>query len=142
VPRNATGPILRATLPSYRITTDTFSIILEVESRDGTLLTGADFEVAWPGSSAFLFSPFNVTATQRLRSDVVAQQVDGQQNMRVTWAATTPVGGRVALFRLICRVNQRNVGNQVVLTLNQLLTADLTDVTAQTSVFNPVVIIP
>ncbi|MFO0096098.1 MAG: hypothetical protein ACK54K_17550, partial [Gemmatimonadaceae bacterium] len=77
-----------------------------------------------------------------LRSGVVAQTVDAQQNVRVTWTSATPVAGPVQLVRLVCRVNQRNVGNQVVFTLNQLLTGDLTDVTAVTSIFNPVVIVP
>jgi hypothetical protein len=43
---------------------------------------------------------------------------------------------------LQARVNQRSQGNQLVITLNQLLRGDLTDVTAATSIFNPSVIIP
>lgn len=143
VPKNSTGPILRATLPSYRIRTDTFSIVFEIISRDGRPFSAVDFEVAWPGSRSSVFSPFNVTTYQALRQGVTVQQVDGgQQNLRVTWASTTPVTGSVQLLRLGCVVNQRNVGNQVVLTLNQLLAGDLTDLTQATSVFNPVVIIP
>lgn len=142
VPRNGTGPILRATLPSYRVATDTFSIVVELVPRDERPLSAADLEIAWPGSAAFPFSPFNVTSITTLRSGVVAQTVDAQQNVRVTWTSATPVAGPVQLVRLVCRVNQRNVGNQVVFTLNQLLTGDLTDVTAVTSIFNPVVIVP
>jgi hypothetical protein len=142
VPRNATGPILRASLPSYRITTDTFSLVVEIVPRDGSTLSAADLEVAWPGSAAFPFSPFNVTAITALRTGVVAQTVDAQQNVRVTWTSATPVAGPVQLVRLSCRVNQRNVGNQVIFTLNQLLAGDLTDLTGATSVFNPVVIVP
>jgi uncharacterized protein YjdB len=141
VPRNATGPIVRATLPSYRITTDTFSITIEVQSRDGRPLSAIDLEVAWPGSSSFPFSPFNATSFTTLRTGVQVQQVDGQQNLRLTWASATPVQGTVQLLRLQCRVNQRNVGNQVVFTLNQLLDGTLNDLTSVTSVFNPVVII-
>jgi len=141
VPRNATGPILRATLPSYRISTDTFSIVVEVVARDGRTLSAADLGVAWPGSAAFPFSPFTVTAITPLRAGVVAQIVDAQENVRVTWTSATPVSGVVSLIRLTCRVNQRGVGNQVVFTLNQLLAGDLTDVTGATSVFNPVVIV-
>ena len=142
VPRNATGPIVRATLPSYRITTDTFSISIEVQSRDGRPLSAIDLEVAWPGSASFPYSPFNVTAFQSLRSGVQVQQVDGQQNLRINWATNTPVQGTVQLIRLQCRVNQRGVGNQLVITLNQLLDGTLTDLSSLTSVFNPIVIIP
>jgi hypothetical protein len=142
VPKSGTGPILRATLPSYRITTDTFSITIEVVPRDGRPLTAADFEVAWPGNRAFLFSPFNVTGFTLLRPGMFTQQVDLAQSLRVTWASTTPVTGPVQLIRLQARVNQRNQGNQLVITLNQLLRGDLTDVTAATSIFNPSVIIP
>lgn len=142
VPRNATGPIVRATLPSYRVvTTDTFSITIEVQSRDGRPLSAIDLEVAWPGSSSFPFSPFNATSFTSLRPGVQVQQVDGQQNLRLTWASATPVLGTVQLLRLQCRVNQRNVGNQLVFTLNQLLDGTLNDLTSVTSVFNPVVII-
>ncbi len=142
VPSSATGPILRATLPSYRMATDTFSIIIQVESRDGGTLSAADFEVAWPGANAFPYSPFTVTSMVTLRPGVVTGSVERQENVRVTWATTTPVAGPVTLLRLICRVNQRGVGNQVILTLNQLLAGDLTNVTAAASVFNPIVIIP
>lgn len=142
VPRNETGPILRATLPSYRIATDTFSIVVEIVPRDGRALSAADLEIAWPGSAAFPFSPFNVTSIAPLRSGVVAQTVDAQQNVRVTWISATPVTGPVQLVRLVCRVNQRNVGNQLVFTLNQLLAGDLSDVTAAASIFQPVVIVP
>ena len=142
VPRNATGPIVRATLPTYRITTDTFSIIIEVQSRDGRPLSAIDLEVAWPGSASFPYSPFNATAFQPLRSGVQVQQVDGQQNLRINWATVTPVQGTVQLLRLQCRVNQRGVGNQLVITLNQLLDGTLTDLSSLTSVFNPIVIIP
>jgi hypothetical protein len=141
VPRNATGPILRATLPSYRITTDTFSIVVEVVPRDGRTLSAADLEVAWPGAAAFPFSPFRVTAITPLRAGVASQIVDAQENVRVTWVSATPVSGPVALVRLSCLVNQRGVGNQVVFTLNQLLAGDLTDITSAVSVFNPVVIV-
>jgi hypothetical protein len=141
VPRNATGPIVRATLPSYRITTDTFSITIEVQSRDGRPLSAIDLEVAWPGSASFPFSPFNATSLTTFRTGVQVQQVDGQQNLRLTWASATPVQGTVQLLRLQCRVNQRNVGNQLVFTLNQLLDGTLNDLTSVTSVFNPVVII-
>ncbi len=142
VPGSATGPILRATLPSYRIATDTFSIIVQVESRDGRTLSAADFEVAWPGANAFPYSPFTVTSVTTLSPGVVTGQVDRQENVRVTWATATPVAGAVPLVRLLCRVNQRNIGNQLILTLNQLLAGDLTSLTATTSVFNPIVIIP
>jgi hypothetical protein len=142
VPRNATGPIVRATLPSYRITTDTFSITIEVQSRDGRPLSAIDLEVAWPGSASFPYSPFNVTTFQSLRSGVQVQQVDAQQNLRINWATVTPVQGTVQLIRLQCRVNQRGVGNQMVITLNQLLDGALTDLSSLTSVFNPIVIIP
>ncbi len=142
VPRNATGPIVRATLPTYRVTTDTFSIIIEVQSRDGRPLSAIDLEVAWPGSFSFPYSPFNVTTFQSLRSGVQVQQVDGQQNLRINWATVTPVSGTVQLIRLQCRVNQRGVGNQLVITLNQLLDGTLTDLSSLTSVFNPIVIIP
>lgn len=141
VPRSGNGPILRATLPSYRIVTDTFSIIIEVAARDGGSFSAADFEVAWPGSASFPFSPFIVTDIQPLRTGVVRQTVDAQENVRVNWISTTPVSGTVQLIRIVCRVNQRNVGNQLVITLNQLLAGDLTDLTANTSVFNPVVIV-
>jgi len=141
VPRNATGPILRAALPSYRITTDTFSIVVEVVSRDGRTLSAADLAVAWPGSAAFPFSPFIVTAVTALRPGVVTQIIDAQENVRVTWTSATPVSGAVSLIRLFCRVNQRGVGNQLVFTLNQLLAGDLTDLTGATSVYNPVVIV-
>jgi hypothetical protein len=141
VPRNATGPIVRATLPSYRITTDTFSITIEVQSRDGRPLSAIDLEVAWPGSASFPFSPFNATSFTTFRTGVQVQQVDGQQNLRLTWASATPVQGTVQLLRLQCRVNQRNVGNQLVFTLNQLLDGTLNDLTSVTSVFNPVIII-
>jgi hypothetical protein len=133
---------VRATLPSYRITTDTFSISIEVQSRDGRPLSAIDLEVAWPGSASFPYSPFNVTAFQSLRSGVQVQQVDGQQNLRINWATNTPVQGTVQLIRLQCRVNQRGVGNQLVITLNQLLDGTLTDLSSLTSVFNPIVIIP
>ncbi|MFN7458008.1 MAG: Ig-like domain-containing protein [Gemmatimonas sp.] len=142
VPKSGTGPILRATLPSYRIATDTFSITLEIVPRDGRPLTAADFEVAWPGNRAFLFSPFNVTGFTLLRPGMFTQQVDLAQSLRVTWASATPVTGPVQLIRLQARVNQRSQGNQLVITLNQLLRGDLTDVTAATSIFNPSVIIP
>jgi hypothetical protein len=98
--------------------------------------------VAWPGSASFPYSPFNVTAFQSLRSGVQVQQVDGQQNLRINWATNTPVQGTVQLIRLQCRVNQRGVGNQLVITLNQLLDGTLTDLSSLTSVFNPIVIIP
>lgn len=142
VPASATGPMLRATLPSYRIATDTFSIIIQVESRDGRTLSAADFEVAWPGANSFPYSPFTVTSVVALRPGVVTGSVERQENVRVTWATTTPVSGEVPLLRLICRVNQRNVGNQLILTLNQLLAGDLTNLTATTTVFNPIVIVP
>jgi hypothetical protein len=142
VPKNATGPILRTTLPSYRITTDTFSILIQVESRDGRALSAADVQVAWPGASANPYSPFTVTGVQPLRAGVVASFVDGQETLGITWASTTPVTGTVTLVRLICRVNQRGVANQVLLTMRQLVASDLSDLTALVSVFNPVVIIP
>ena len=142
VPASATGPILRATLPSYRIATDTFSIDIQVESRDGRTLSAADIEVAWPGANAAPYSPFTVTTITVLSPGVVTGRVERQENVRVTWATTTPVSGAVPLVRLLCRVNQRNIGNQLVLTLNQLLAGDLTVLTASTSVFNPIVIIP
>lgn len=142
VPRNATGPVLRARLPSYRITTDTFSIVVEVVAREGRTLSAADFAVAWPGPAAFPYSPFRVISHTTLRTGVVATLTDGQENVRVTWTSATPVAGAVALIQLNCRVNQRGVGNQVLFTLNQLLAGDLTDVTNATSVFHPVVIVP
>ena len=142
IPATATGPILRVTLPSYRIATDTFSIVVQVESRDGRTLSAADIEVAWPGANAAPYSPFTVTTITTLSPGVVTGQVERQENVRVTWATTTPVSGAVPLVRLLCRVNQRNIGNQLVLTLNQLLAGDLTVLTASTSVFNPIVIIP
>jgi hypothetical protein len=142
VPKSGTGPIVRATLPSYRIRTDTFSITIEIQPRDGRTLSGADLEIAWPGSRAGVFSPFNVTSFATANSNVQTQQVDVQQSLRVIWTSPTPQSGRIPLIRLFCRVNQRGQGNQVVITLNQLLQGDLTDITAATSVFNPVVIIP
>jgi len=142
VPKSGTGPIIRATLPSYRVRADTFSITFEIVPRDGRSLTAADLEIAWPGNRAGVFSPFNVTAFTALRNDVLVQQVDVQQSLRVTWASATPVTGPVQLVRLRAQVNQRNQGNQVVITLNQLLQGDLTDIKDITSIFNPVVIIP
>lgn len=142
VPRSATGPIVRTQLPTYRITTDTFSIIVQVESRDGRPLAAADLEVAWPGSQSSPFSPLTVTSFTALRSGVTFTQPDGRQVVRIAWASTTPASGPVQLLRLNCRVNQRGVGNQVIITLKQLLTGDLTDVTALASVFNPVIIVP
>lgn len=142
IPRSATGPLVRTQLPTYRITTDTFSIIVQVESRDGRPLTAADLEIAWPGSQSAPFSPLAVSSFTSLRSGVTFTQPDGRQVVRVAWATTTPVSGPVQLLRLNCRVNQRGVGNQVVITLNQLLTGDLTDVTTLASVFNPVIIVP
>ncbi len=142
VPKSGTGPMIRATLPSYRVRTDTFSITFEIVPRDGRSLTAADLEIAWPGSRAGVFSPFNATQFTALRNDVVVQQVDVQQSLRVTWASATPVTGPVQLVRIRAQVNQRNQGNQVVITLNQLLQGDLTDIKDITSIFNPVVIIP
>ena len=142
VPKSGTGPIIRATLPSYRVRTDTFSITFEIVPRDGRSLTAADLEIAWPGNRAGVFSPFNATSFAALRNDVLVQQVDVQQSLRVTWASATPVTGPVQLVRIRAQVNQRNQGNQVVITLNQLLQGDLTDITNITSIFNPVVIIP
>ena len=83
-----------------------------------------------------------VTSISTLSPGVVTGLVERQENVRVTWVTTTPVTGSVPLLRLLCRVNQRNVGNQLVLTLNQLLAGDLTDLTAAVSVFNPIVIVP
>lgn len=142
IPRSGTGPIVRATLPSYRVRTDTFSITIEIVPRDGGTLSAADLEIAWPGNRAGVFSPFNVTQFALLRPDVVSQQVDAAQSLRVTWASATPVSGPVQLIRLRAQVNQRGQWNQVLITLNQLLKGDLTDVTAQTSIFNPIVVIP
>ncbi len=142
VPTTATGPIVRATLPSYRIATDTFSIIVQVESRDERPFAAADLEIAWPGSASSPYSPFIVTSVLALRAGVVIGSIDRQDNARVTWASTTPVSGAVQLVRLVCRVNQRNVGNQMVITLNQLLTSDLTDIASLASIFQPVVIVP
>ncbi len=142
VPKSGTGPIIRATLPSYRVRTDTFSITFEIVPRDGRTLTAADLEIAWPGNRAGVFSPFNATSFAALRNDVVVQQVDVQQSIRVTWASATPVNGPVQLVRIRAQVNQRGQGNQVMITLNQLLQGDLTDITNITSIFNPVVIIP
>ncbi|AMW04173.1 Ig-like domain-containing protein [Gemmatimonas phototrophica] len=142
VPRSGTGPIVRATLPSYRVRTDTFSITIEIVPRDGRTLSAADMEIAWPGSRAGVFSPFNVTGFSTLAANVQTQFVDAQQSLRLTWASTAPVSGAVQLIRLRCTVNQRGQGNQVVITLNQLLQGDLSDITAVTSVFNPVVVIP
>ena len=142
VPKTGTGPIIRTTLPSYRITTDTFSIVVQIESRDGQPLSAADLEIAWPGVAAFPYSPFTVTAFSKLRTGVEASQVDAQETLRVTWTSATPVNGPVQLIRLSCRVYTRRAGNQLVIRLNQLLQGDLTDVTASTSVFNPIVIIP
>lgn len=142
IPRSATGPIVRTQLPTYRIVTDTFSIIVLVESRDGRPLAAADLEIAWPGSQSSPFSPLTVNSFTTLRSGVTLTQPDGRQIVRVTWATTTPVSGPVQLIRLNSRVNQRGVGNQIVITLNQLLTGDLADVTALASVFNPFLIVP
>ena len=142
VPKSGTGPIIRATLPSYRVRTDTFSLTFEIVPRDGRSLTAADLEIAWPGNRAGVFSPFNATQFTALRNDVVVQQVDAQQSLRVTWASATPVTGPVQLLRIRAQVNQRGQGNQVVITLNQLLQGDLTDITSITSIFNPMVIIP
>lgn len=142
VPKSGTGPIVRATLPSYRVRTDTFSLTFEIVPRDGRSLTAADLEITWPGNRAGVFSPFNATSFAALRNDVVVQQVDAQQSLRVTWASATPVSGPVQLVRIRAQVNQRGQGNQVVITLNQLLQGDLTDITSITSIFNPVVIIP
>ena len=142
VPKSGTGPIVRATLPSYRVRTDTFSITFEIVPRDGRTLTSADLEIAWPGTRAGVFAPFTVTQFNELSPGVLTREIDAAQSLRVTWASTTPVRGPVQLVRLLCRVNQRNQANQVVITLNQLLQGDLTDITASTSVFNPVVVIP
>jgi len=142
VPKNGAGPIVRATLPSYRVRADTFTITIEIVPRDGRSLSAADLEIAWPGNRAGVFSPFNVTQFGGLSPGVVTQQVDAAQSLRVTWTSSTPVRGPVQLVRLLCRVNQRNQANQVVITLNQLLQGDLTDITASTSVFNPIVVIP
>ncbi|WP_461413180.1 Ig-like domain-containing protein [Gemmatimonas sp.] len=142
VPKSGTGPIVRATLPSYRVRTDTFSITIEIVPRDGRTVSAADMEIAWPGNRAGVFSPFNVTAYNVPRNDVVTQQVDGAQSLRLTWASATPVAGPVTLIRLRCQVNQRGQWNQVLITLNQLLQGDLTDLTSSTSVFNPLVVIP
>ena len=142
IPKTGTGPIVRTTLPTYRITTDTFSIVVQIESRDGQPLSAADLEIAWPGVAAFPYSPFTVTSFTRLRSGVEAQQVDAQETVRVTWTSATPVSGPIELIRLSCRVYTRRAGNQLVIRLNQLLRGDLTDVTAGTSVYNPIVIIP
>lgn len=140
VPRNSTGPILRTQLTSYRVGTDTVSIVVIAESRDGRPFTAIDFEVSWPGSFSAPFSPFNVTGFQTLQPSVTYSVPESRQNVRVTWASTTPASGAVPLIRLICVVNQRGIGNQVLLTLNQLLTGDLTDVTSLASVFNPILI--
>lgn len=141
-PKTGTGAIVRATLPSYRITTDTFSITIEIAPRDGRPLGGASLEIAWPGSRSNPFSPFNVEASTTLSTGVQTAFIDFQDAIRVTWAPTAPVSGRVGIVRLRCRVNRRNTGNQMVITLNQLLQGDLTDITSAASVFNPVVIIP
>jgi len=141
-PKSGTGAIVRATLPSYRITTDTFSITIEIAPRDGRPLGGANLEIAWPGSRSNPFSPFNVEAFTTLSAGVQAAQADFQDALRVTWAPTAPVSGRVGIVRLRCRVNRRNAGNEMAITLNQLLQGDLTDITSAASVFNPVVIIP
>ena len=144
VPQNSTGPLLRTASPSYRIAaTDTFSIVIQLEIRDGKALSAADFEVAWPGASAAPFNPFNVTSVTPLRSGVVFSfSADATEVARVTWASTTPATGTIALVRLNCRVAMRNVTNQVLFTLNQLIASDLTDLTATASTFNPLVIIP
>jgi uncharacterized protein YjdB len=144
VPRNATGPLLRAASPSYRIVTaDTFSITLQVEMRDGKALAAAAFEVAWPGSNAFPFDAFTVTSLTTLRDGVVAQlSPDFTETARVTFATTTPVSGTVALVRLNCRVRRRGVASQLVLTLNQAVAGDLSDQTSTASVFNLMVIAP
>jgi trimeric autotransporter adhesin len=144
VPRNASGPLLRAASPSYRIvTTDTFSITLQVEMRDGKALAAAAFEVAWPGVNAYPFDAFTVTSILTLQPGVVARIApDLTETARVTFATTTPVSGTVALVRLNCRVRRRGVANQLVLTLNQAVASDLSDQTPMASVLNLMVIVP
>ena len=144
VPQNATGPLLRTTMPSYRvIATDTFSIVVQVEMRDGRSLAAADFEVAWPGSAADPFNPFTVTGVTALRPGVVYSfAADATEVARVTWASTTPVSGTIALVRLSCRVARRGVVNQMLFTLNSLFASDLADLTSTASAFNPLIIIP
>ncbi len=142
VPANATGPLVSTALASYRITAaDTFSIVISVEMRDGRALTAADIEVAWPGANAFPFAPFTVESFTALRPEVVVVRDQLQEVIRLSWTTGTPVTGTVALVRLNCRVNLRNVANQMLITANQLVTSDLADVTATASVLNPVVII-
>lgn len=142
VPRSGSGPIVRTTLSTYRIPTDTFSFVVELVARDGQPFSAADLEIAYPGGRTSFFAPFTVTGIETLRNGVNAQFVDNQDVVRLTWVSATPVAGPVQLLRVRGRVLRRNQGNQVVITLNQLLRGDLTDVTASTSVFNPVVIIP
>ena len=142
IPRSGTGPIVRTTLTTYRMPADTFSMVVELVSRDGQPFAAADLEFSWPGTSTSFFAPFDVTTWQALRSGVVIQRSDNKDILRVTWASATPVAGPVQLFRFSARVLRRNQGNQVVITLNQLLRGDLTDVTGAASVYNPFIIIP
>lgn len=142
VPANSTGPLVRSSLTSYRITAaTTFTIDVSVEMRDGRALTAADIEVAWPGANAFPFAPFTVQSVTALRPEVVVAFGDLQEIIRVSWTTGTPVTGTVALVRLNCTVSLRNVANQILITANQLVTSDLADVTATATVLNPVVII-
>ncbi len=144
VPANSSGPLLRTASTAYRlVATDTFSITVQVEMRDGKLLSAADFEIAWPGSSASPYDPFTVTSVTTLRAGVVLSSLgaDFSEAARVTFATTTPVGGTVALIRLNCRVRTRNAANQIVLTLNELVDSSLARLTTSASTFNPVVII-
>ena len=142
VPRSGTGPIVRTTLSTYRIATDTFSMVVELVSRDGQPFAAADLEFVWPGVATSFFAPFDVTGWLPLRSGVVIQRNDNKDILRVTWASATPVAGPVQLFRFSGRVLRRNRGNEIVITLNQLLRGDMTDVTGSASVYNPFLIIP
>lgn len=144
IPANSTGALLRTASPSYRIVaTDTFSIVVQVEMRDGKALSAADFEISWPGAAAYPYNPFTVTSVTSLRAGVVLSvNGDYTETARVTWASTTPVSGTVALVRLNCKVAQRGVPNQIVLTLNQLVASDFSNITAAANTFNPIVIVP
>ncbi|MBM4192770.1 MAG: hypothetical protein FJ202_00120 [Gemmatimonadetes bacterium] len=144
VPSGTTGPVLRTGLDTYRLAVvDTFSIVVQLELRDGQSVMAGDFEVSWPGASSFPYSPFTVTGFNALQPNMILNRGDvlGDQ-LRVTWAGSTPASGVIPLVILRCRVNQRGVGNQIVLTVNQLVSATLADLTAAVSVMNPVVIIP
>lgn len=143
VPQNASGPLLRTDLKSYRLDDyfrDTVSFSIVLESRDTRRFAGANLTLVLPAST----NPFAPLARPLSWSTPAGVQFvfsfgEFFENRGVLiW--TPSVSNTSAIVSLLTIQGRKRSGGseQITLLLSQLLDSNYADLTSATSIFNPI----